>query len=197
MLLPPLPHPLDIFRPSKVVFVLRLAHPPPLARRLRCPPTFRLPAVALPPVITRIADVLFPAMQAVECRVRFHRRAQFEPPNLREKPASTKKIHAPATPEEHEEQDQGRRVLWEAFEEDACREVSGFQTGQITGLSDRRPHPSACEFFVTIDAGHFLPACGRREIDCKRAMKPFACGRRKQTRTATHPQAGFPKKIPA
>ena len=144
MLLPPLPHPLDIFRPSKVVFVLRLAHPPPLARRLRCPPTFRLPAVALPPVITRIADVLFPAMQAVECRVRFHRRAQFEPPNLREKPASTKKIHAPATPEEHEEQDQGRRVLWEAFEEDACREVSGFQTGQITGLSDRRPQNGRC-----------------------------------------------------
>ncbi|MCX6970946.1 MAG: hypothetical protein NTV93_12470, partial [Verrucomicrobia bacterium] len=47
----------------------------------------------------------------------------------------------PATPEENEEQNQGRRALWEAFEEDARREVSGFQTGQITGLSDRRPQP--------------------------------------------------------
>ncbi|MCX6971732.1 MAG: hypothetical protein NTV93_16475, partial [Verrucomicrobia bacterium] len=49
----------------------------------------------------------------------------------------------PATPEENEEQNQGRRALWEAFEEDARREVSGFQTGQITGLSDRRPQQRA------------------------------------------------------
>jgi hypothetical protein len=90
-------------------------------------------------VIARIAGVLFPAMQAVECRVRFHRRAQVEPPNLRKKPASTKKIHASATPEENEEKNQGRRALWEAFEEDARRKASGFHTGQITGLSDRRP----------------------------------------------------------
>ena len=148
MLFPPLPDSLDIFRPSKVVFVLRLARPPSLARRLRCPPTFRLPAVALPPAIARIADVLFPAMQAVECRIRFHRRAQIEPPNLRKKPASTKKIHAPATPEQDEEQDQGRRALWEAFEENARQKVSGFQTGQITGLSDRRPQEAvAVDFF--------------------------------------------------
>jgi len=138
MLLAPLPDALDIFRPSKVVFVLRLARPPPLARRFRCSPTFRLPAVALPPVITRIADVLFPAMQAVECRFRFHRLAQIEPPNLRKKSASTKKIHTPDTPEENEEQNQGRRALCEAFEENARRKVSGFQTGQITRLSDRR-----------------------------------------------------------
>lgn len=140
MLLAPLPDALDIFCPSKVVFILRFAHPPPLACRLRCPPTFRLPAVALPPAIARIADVLFPAMQAVECRVRFHRQAQIEPPNLRKNPASTKKIHAPATPEQDEEQDQGRRALWEAFEENARSEASDFQTGQITGLSNRRPH---------------------------------------------------------
>jgi hypothetical protein len=30
--------------------------------------------------------------------------------------------------------------LWEAFEENASQKASGFQTGQITGLSDRRPH---------------------------------------------------------
>ncbi|MCX6970898.1 MAG: hypothetical protein NTV93_12225 [Verrucomicrobia bacterium] len=30
--------------------------------------------------------------------------------------------------------------MWEAFEENARSEVSDFQTGQITGLSDRRPH---------------------------------------------------------
>ncbi|MCX6972647.1 MAG: hypothetical protein NTV93_21190, partial [Verrucomicrobia bacterium] len=52
----------------------------------------------------------------------------------------------PATPEENEEQNQGRRALWEAFEEDARREVSGFQTGQITGLSDRRPQHSIAYF---------------------------------------------------
>ncbi|MFA7232947.1 MAG: hypothetical protein WC076_02430 [Terrimicrobiaceae bacterium] len=79
-------------------------------------------------------------MQAVECRIRFHRRAQIEPPNLRKKPASTKKIHAPATPEQDEEQYQGRRALWEAFEENALWKVSGFQTGQIPRLSDRRSH---------------------------------------------------------
>jgi hypothetical protein len=82
-------------------------------------------------------------MQAVECRGRFHRRSQIEPPNLRKNPASTKKIHAPATPEENEEQNQGRRALCEAFEENARQKVSGFQTGQITRLSDRRsqaPH---------------------------------------------------------
>jgi hypothetical protein len=43
-------------------------------------------------------------------------------------------------PEENEEQNQGRRALWEAFEENAHQKVSGFQTGQITGLSDRRSH---------------------------------------------------------
>ena len=143
MLLAPLPDALDILRSSKVVFVLRLACPPPLARRLRCLPTLRLPTIALPPAITRIADVLFPAMQAVECRFRFHRQAQIEPPNLRKNPASTKKIHAPATPEQDEEQDQGRRALWEAFEENDRSEVSGFQTGQITGLSDRHPQLSS------------------------------------------------------
>jgi hypothetical protein len=78
-------------------------------------------------------------MQAVECRFRFHRRSQIEPPNLRKKPASAKKIHAPATPEQDEEQDQGRRALWEAFEENDRSEASDFQTGQITGLSNRRP----------------------------------------------------------
>jgi len=30
--------------------------------------------------------------------------------------------------------------LWEAFEENARPELSGFQTGQITRLSDRRSH---------------------------------------------------------
>ncbi|MCX6972667.1 MAG: hypothetical protein NTV93_21290, partial [Verrucomicrobia bacterium] len=48
----------------------------------------------------------------------------------------------PAPPEQDEEQDQGRRALWEAFEENARSEVSDFQTGQITGLSNRRPHPA-------------------------------------------------------
>jgi hypothetical protein len=32
---------------------------------------------------------------------------------------ATKKIHAPFTPEQDEEPNEGRRALWEAFEEDA------------------------------------------------------------------------------
>ena len=170
MLLAPLPDALDIFRPSKVVFVLRLARPPPLARRFRCSPTFRLPAVALPPVITRIADVLFPAMQAVECRFRFHRLAQIEPPNLRKKSASTKKIHTPDTPEENEEQNQGRRALCEAFEENARRKVSGFQTGQITRLSDRRSHRRARRSNFAIRSW-FWQLQSRAVDECPRAVQ--------------------------
>ena len=54
--------------------------------------------------------------------------------------AATKEIHTPFTPEQDEEPDEGRRALWEAFEEDAHPEVSDFQTGQSIRLSERRWH---------------------------------------------------------
>jgi len=50
----------------------------------------------------------------------------------------TKKIHAPFTPERDKEQDEGRRALWEAFEEDAHPPLSDFQTAQSIRFSERR-----------------------------------------------------------
>jgi hypothetical protein len=52
----------------------------------------------------------------------------------------TKKIHAPFTPEQDEEPNEGRRALWEAFEEDAHPSVSDVQTGQSIRFSKRRWH---------------------------------------------------------
>src|SRR5271170_3786552 len=51
-----------------------------------------------------------------------------------------KKIHAPFTLEQNKEPDEGRRALWEAFEEDAYRRypvfkpaiLSGFQNAAVT-----------------------------------------------------------------
>jgi len=51
---------------------------------------------------------------------------------------ATKKIHAPFTPEQDEELDEGRRALWEAFEEDAHPPLSDVQTGQSIRFSERR-----------------------------------------------------------
>jgi hypothetical protein len=51
---------------------------------------------------------------------------------------ATKKIHAPFTPEQNKEPDEGRRALWEAFEEDAYPPLSGVQTGQSIRFSKRR-----------------------------------------------------------
>ena len=60
---------------------------------------------------------------------------------------ATKKIHAPFTPEQDEELDEGRRALWEAFEEDAHPPVSGDQTGQSIRFSKRRCQASHITFF--------------------------------------------------
>jgi hypothetical protein len=51
---------------------------------------------------------------------------------------ATKKIYAPFTPEQDEEPGEGRRALWEAFEEDANPQASDFQTGQSIRFSERR-----------------------------------------------------------
>ncbi|MEI6278097.1 MAG: hypothetical protein WCQ16_01780 [Verrucomicrobiae bacterium] len=96
--------------------------------------------MTLPLAIAGIRGKLLAAIQALAGRFLYHRQSQNEPPKLRENLASTKKIHAPVTPEQDEEQNQGRRALWEAFEENARAEESGFQTGRIIGLSNRRSH---------------------------------------------------------
>ena len=138
--LPPLPHPVGIFRSAKVVFVLLFARPSPLACRLGGLLTFRLPAMALPLAIAGFRNKLLAAMQALAGRFLFHRRAQIEPPRLRRNPASKKKFHAPHFPEQDEEQNEGRRALWEAIEENARAEESAFYTGQFIGFLYRRSH---------------------------------------------------------
>lgn len=142
--LPPLPHPGAIFLPAKVVFVLRFARPSPLACRFRRPLTFRLPTVTLPLAIAGVGNKLLAAIQALAGRFLFHRQAQIEPPRLQKKLASKKKIHAPHSPEQYGEQNQGRRALWEAIEENARAEESDFYAGQIVGFLYRRSQEQHC-----------------------------------------------------
>jgi hypothetical protein len=49
----------------------------------------------------------------------------------------------PCTPEEDREEDEGRRVLSEALEEDAPLTPSAFQTAQIIRFSNRRPQSTS------------------------------------------------------
>jgi hypothetical protein len=44
------------------------------------------------------------------------------------------------TPEEYGEEDEGRRVLSEVFEEDAHQTPCAFQTAQFMRFSNRRSH---------------------------------------------------------
>jgi len=90
--------------------------------------------MTLPLAIAGIRKKLLAAIQALAGRFLFHRRAQVEPPDPRKKPASKKEIHSPHSPEQDEEQNEGRRPLWEAIEENARAEESGFYTGQIIGF---------------------------------------------------------------
>ena len=94
--------------------------------------------MALPLAIAGIRKKLLAAIQALAGRFLFHRLAQNEPPNLLILPASKKKILARHTSEQDEEQDEGRRALWEAIEENARAEESAFQTGQFIGFLYRR-----------------------------------------------------------
>jgi hypothetical protein len=49
---------------------------------------------------------------------------------------------SPTSTEEKAEEDEGRRALWEAFEEDAHPPLSDVQTGQSIRFSKRRWHAS-------------------------------------------------------
>jgi hypothetical protein len=53
-------------------------------------------------------------------------------------PVPRRKSTPPFTPEQNKEPDEGRRALWEAFEEDAHPPLSGVQTGQFIRFSKRR-----------------------------------------------------------
>jgi len=129
-------------------------------------------------------------MQAVECRFPFHGRPQIEPPNPRKKPASKKKIHAPATPEQDGEQNEGRRALWEAFEENARPELSGFQTGQITRLSDRRSQlPVFGEKWGILHAVEDV--CTIRPDEIKNRCNHFLFGMALTLRQLRHPRDLF------
>jgi hypothetical protein len=94
--------------------------------------------VTLPLAVAGVRNKLLAAIQALAGRFLFHRQAQIEPPRLQKKLASKKKIHAPHSPEQDGEQNQGRRALWEAIEENARAEESGFYVGQIIGFLYRR-----------------------------------------------------------
>jgi len=51
----------------------------------------------------------------------------------------------PTSTEEKAEEDEGRRALWEAFEEDAHPPLSDVQTGQSIRFSKRRWHKTSME----------------------------------------------------
>jgi len=53
---------------------------------------------------------------------------------------SSKKIHAPSHPQNNKNKTKEEKAFWNALEEDAYQQLSGFQTGQIIRLSNRRPH---------------------------------------------------------
>ena len=94
--------------------------------------------MALPLAIAGVRNKLLAAIQALAGRFLFHRQTQIESPDPQKNPASKKKILALLTTEQDEEQNEGRRALWEAFEEYARAEESAFQTGQFIGFLYRR-----------------------------------------------------------
>ena len=99
--------------------------------------------MTLPLAIAGVGGKLLAAIQALGGRLRLHRLARIEPPFPRKKPASMKKFHSPDSPEQAKEQDEGRRFLWEAIEENARPEESDVYTGQFIGFLYRPSHAFA------------------------------------------------------
>ena len=139
----PQPDTLAIFRPAEVIPVLWPSQPLPLAGRLRGPLAIRLRAVLLTPVIAVVTAILFVAMQALGFGLRTHLRTQNNPPAPHLHAPAQRRKPAPFTPEEDAEEDEGRRVLLEALEEDAPLTPCAFQTAQIMRSSNRRPQSLA------------------------------------------------------
>jgi len=142
----PLPDAFAIFGSAEVILVLGTRHPLTLAGRLGSPATIWLPAETLTPAIARIKALLFVAMLALEGGFGTHRRVENKPPEppmhvpcVQENPTSAllKK-----TPEENA----GRRVLSEAFEEDVVLAPSDVHPVGSTGLPERCPHILASGF---------------------------------------------------
>src|ERR1035441_4372153 len=98
MLPSPLPNPLAVFTASKVILVLRTAHPLPLAVGLGNTAAFRLRAIALSPTIAKITEVNFAAMQALILGFRIHRMAQKKSHRLCPRRAEATKKIPPAPP---------------------------------------------------------------------------------------------------
>ena len=86
----------------------------------------------------------------------------------------TKKIHAPFTPERDKEQDEGRRALWEAFEEDAHPPLSDFQTAQSIRFSERRWQK------LILDTYSDVISAGDREFFLTRRIQQFLRVRNRQ-----------------
>ena len=126
--------------------------------------------MALPLAIAGIRKKLLAAIQALAGRFLFHRLAQNEPPNLLILPASKKKILARHTSEQDEEQDEGRRALWEAIEENARAEESAFQTGQFIGFLYRR---SQRMFVIDKRGSFFAKICGWDSSRCTLDLRDF------------------------
>jgi hypothetical protein len=72
MMLSPAPHPLDIFRSTKVTTVLGLIQPLGLSGNLTCLAALRFWAVALGPAIVRTRNKELSAMEALAWRRRTH-----------------------------------------------------------------------------------------------------------------------------
>ena len=57
---------------------------------------------------------------------------------------ATKKIHAPFAPEQNREPDEGRRALWEAFEENAHPRYPVFTPANLSGFQNAAVRLELC-----------------------------------------------------
>jgi hypothetical protein len=135
----PLPDAFAIFRPAEVVLVLSPRHPLPLAGGLRSPATIRLSTEVLPPAIARIAAVVFVAMQALESEFGTHRRVENKPTEPPMHATCVEENPASALLKKTREEDAGRRVFGETFEEDVALTPSDVHPAGSIGLPERCP----------------------------------------------------------
>ncbi len=135
----PLPHPLPIFRTTKVVAVFWLTQPTPLTRRLGSPSTFPLGTELLTAPIPGVKKRYFVAAQTLELAGRFHSHPSktASPPTF----DTTLQKENPDQQENPKEQP-GRRAFVEALEENprGATKPSDFQPARFIRLSLRRWH---------------------------------------------------------
>jgi hypothetical protein len=103
----------------------------------------------LMPAIAGIGVEHFIATQALAGGGGAHRQAQDALP-ASGFPTRFRQDHPlPRTHEEEREEEVGRRVLLEAFEEDPTQAPCDVQTARIIRLSERRPHTSSVRRLMT------------------------------------------------